>query len=367
MDIYNKYQLKKVINASGKMTVLGVSKVRQSVYESQAYGGNHFFEMEDLLEKTGDYIGDLLGAESATITSSASAGIVLSVAALIGRGNSYHLYHPYTERIAKREIIMPKGHNVNYGTGVSVMVEQGGGKVVEAGFANECTTLQIEMEITDKTAALLYIKSHHTVQKSMLSVEEMVALARKYHLPLIIDAAAEEDLFKYIKLGADLVIYSGAKAIEGPSSGLVVGKKEYIRWIQSQNKGLGRSMKIGKDNILGLVSAIESYLTEGSETGESMKIRLAPFVNQLNQLKGIEATILQDPAGRDIYRAAITINHEEKTALQVAEELKIGKLAIYTRDYQVNNGRLEFDIRQVNVTEMTEIINKLNEILGDDN
>ena len=145
MDIYKKYQLKKVINASGKMTILGVSKVRQSVFESQAYGGDHFFEMADLLEKTGDYIGDLLGAESATITSSASAGIALSVAALIGKGDNYHLYHPYTERITQREIVMPKGHNVNYGTGVSLMVEQGGGKVVEAGFANECTATQIEM------------------------------------------------------------------------------------------------------------------------------------------------------------------------------------------------------------------------------
>lgn len=150
MEVYEKYGLNKVINASGKMTILGVSKVRPSVFEAQQIGGENFFEMSDLLEKTGDYLAKLLKSESATITSSASAGIALSVAALIGQGDEYHLYHPYTDRMTKRDIIMPKGHNVNYGTGVDVMVEQGGGKVIEAGFANECTPKQIEIEITEK-------------------------------------------------------------------------------------------------------------------------------------------------------------------------------------------------------------------------
>lgn len=175
-------------------------------------------------------------------------------------------------------------------------------------------------------------------------------------MPLIIDAAAEEDLFKYIEAGADLVVYSGGKAIEGPSSGLVVGKKEYIRWIQLQNKGLGRSMKVGKDNILGLVAAIESYLSDGSESGDSMKERLAPFVSQLNKINGLTSQVVQDPAGRDIFRAEIKIDHKEKTALEVVKDLKVGPLAIYTRDYQANNGKIEFDIRQVTTDEMNEIV-----------
>jgi L-seryl-tRNA(Ser) seleniumtransferase len=91
----------------------------------------------------------------------------------------------------------------------------------------------------------------------------MVEVAKAHHLPLIVDAAAEEDLVRYIsKMGADLVIYSGAKAIEGPSAGLVIGKKEYIQWIRLQSKGIGRAMKIGKDNILGFTQAVEDYLAE---------------------------------------------------------------------------------------------------------
>lgn len=81
--------------------------------------------MSELAIKTGAYLAELLKVEDAQIVSSASAGIAQSVAALIGKGDSYHLYHPYTTKIQKREIILPKGHNVDYGTPVEVMVNQG--------------------------------------------------------------------------------------------------------------------------------------------------------------------------------------------------------------------------------------------------
>lgn len=165
---YDKFGLKEVINASGKMTILGVSKVSENVLAAQRFGGEHFFEMSELFIQTGAYLAKLLKVEDAQIVSSASAGIAQSVAAIIGQGSLYHVYHPYTDRIKKREIIVPKGHNVDYGTPVEVMVELGGGEVVEAGYANGCSAEQMEMMITDNTAALLYIKSHHTVQKLSL-------------------------------------------------------------------------------------------------------------------------------------------------------------------------------------------------------
>lgn len=360
---YEKFQLKEVINASGKMTILGVSKVSENVLAAQKFGGEHFFEISELSIQTGKYLAELLYVEDAQIVSSASAGIAQSIAALIGRGSLHHAYHPYAKRYTKREIIIPKGHNVDYGTPVEVMIAQGGGQMVEAGYANMCSKEHLEMMITEETAAILYIKSHHTVQKSMLSVAEAVEVAQKHQLPLIVDAAAEEDLFKYNEAGADLVIYSGAKAIEGPSAGLVIGKKEYIEWIRLQGKGIGRAMKIGKDNILGFTQAVEDYLKFGSETGESMQQRLQPFIAELNKISSIKATIVQDGAGRDIYRASIKIEGE-KTARQVISELKEQSPAIYTREYQANNGIIEFDIRAVNKEEMNKISLRLKEILG---
>ncbi|MBU5360819.1 DgaE family pyridoxal phosphate-dependent ammonia lyase [Enterococcus raffinosus] len=358
---YDKFGLKEVINASGKMTILGVSKVSENVLAAQRFGGEHFFEMSELFIQTGAYLAKLLKVEDAQIVSSASAGIAQSVAAIIGQGSLYHVYHPYTDRIKKREILVPKGHNVDYGTPVEVMVELGGGEVVEAGYANGCSAEQMEMMITDNTAALLYIKSHHTVQKSMLTVADAAAVAKKYGLPLIVDAAAEEDLYKYTQAGADLVIYSGAKAIEGPSSGLVIGTAKYIEWVRLQGKGIGRAMKIGKDNILGFTQALEDRLQNGSESGESMKQRLLPFIEELNKIEGLEAKTVQDGAGRDIYRASVKV--QNKSAKEVINALKAENPAIYTREYQANNGIIEFDIRAVNEEELGKIITRLNEIM----
>ncbi|KAF1299487.1 L-seryl-tRNA selenium transferase [Enterococcus sp. JM4C] len=359
---YEKFGLKEVINASGRMTILGVSKVSEAVLAAQRFGGEHFFEMADLSVQTGAYIAKLLEVEDAQIVSSASAGIAQSVAAVIGEGSTFHAYHPYTEKITKREIILPKGHNVDYGTPVEVMVQQGGGQVIEAGYANMCSPEHLEMMITEQTAAILYIKSHHTVQKSMLTVKEAAEVAKRHQLPLIVDAAAEEDLFKYINDGADLVIYSGAKAIEGPSAGLVIGKKSYIEWVRLQGKGIGRAMKIGKDNILGFTQAIEDYVANGSESGDAMKARLAPFVEAVNQIDGLAARVVQDGAGRDIYRGSVTVTGD-KSAKEVIAELKAKNPAVYTREYQANNGIIEFDIRSVNEAEMKKIVTRLKEIM----
>ncbi|MBV7390675.1 DgaE family pyridoxal phosphate-dependent ammonia lyase [Enterococcus alishanensis] len=359
---FEKLGLKEVINASGRMTILGVSKVSENVLTAQRFGGEHFFEMSQLAIQTGAYLAKLLKVEDAQIVSSASAGIAQSVAALIGAGDLYHAYHPYTDKINKREIILPKGHNVDYGTPVEVMVEQGGGQVIEAGYANMCGPDHLEMMITEKTAAILYIKSHHTVQKSMLTVAETATVAKAHKIPLIVDAAAEEDLFKYIQAGADLVIYSGAKAMEGPSAGLVIGKKEYIEWIRLQGKGIGRAMKIGKDNILGFTQAVEDYLVHGSEAGSEMKARMLPFIADLNEISDLSAEVVQDGAGRDIYRASVKVSGE-KNAKQVIEELKEKDPAVYTREYQANNGIIEFDVRSVNQSEMTKIVNRLKEIM----
>lgn len=360
--MYEKYNLRKVINASGKMTILGVSRVSESVKQAQKFGGDNFFVMEELVAHLGSYLAEKLEVEDVQIVSSASAGIAQSVAGLIGRGSMYHVYHPYSDKITKREIILPKGHNVDYGTPVEVMVQQGGGQVVEAGYANMCTKDHIRAMITENTCAVLYIKSHHCVQKSMLSVQEAIEVAHEANLPLIVDAAAEEDLYKYSKMGADLVIYSGAKAIEGPSSGLVIGKKEYISWVRLQSKGIGRAMKIGKDNLLGLAQAVEDYLENGSESGSSMQQRLAPFIAQLNKIDGLTASIAQDGAGRDIYRAKVLFT-PTSLAKEVAEKMNQQNPAIYTREYQKNNGILEFDIRAVNAAEMQEIVVGIKEIM----
>lgn len=364
-DYYSTYDLKHVINASGKMTILGVSKVPEAAIQAQQFGDTHFFEMKDLTDKTGAFIAKKLGTEGALVVNSASAGIAEAVAGIIGRGSKYHAYHPFSPRYTKREIILPKGQNVDYGTQEEVMIELGGGQVVEAGYANMCTPEHVEMMINENTAAIFYVKSHHAVQKSMLTIQEALEVAHKHELPLILDAAAEEDLKKYVDMGVDVVLFSGAKAIEGPASGLVFGKEPYISWTKLQGLGIGRAMKIGKENILGFTTALVQYLDHGPESGEAMKARLHPFVAALNDVPHLNVKEVQDGAGRPIFRAAVTVEASSpKDAKQVTAELKAGNPAIYTREYRANEGIIEFDIRAVDQAEMDLIVHRLKEILA---
>lgn len=348
-SIYEKYNLKQVINASGRMTALGVSTPRPEVVEAVTTGMNHYFEMKDLVNKTGEYIAKLLDVEAATVVSCASAGIAQSVAAVLVKDNQWQIENLHGITLENNEIVLPKGHNVNFGAPVGTMVNLGGGKIVEAGYANECSADQLAAAISPRTAAILYIKSHHSVQKSMLSVEQAVVVARKHNLPLIVDAAAEEDLQCYYRAGADLVIYSGAKAIEGPTSGLVIGKQQYVEWVKLQTGGIGRAMKVGKEGILGLTCAIEHYLTAPKESGEEMVQKMTPFIGSLNTLGGVSARVVWDAAGRDIARTEIKFD-EAAIGISTGElvsKLKQGEYAIFFRGYKANEGIIEADVRSV--------------------
>lgn len=357
-SIYEKYQLKQVINASGRMTILGVSTPRKEVADVVNYGLNHFFEMKDLVNKTGAYIANMLNVESAVVVSCASAGIAQSVAAVMVKDDAWLLDNLHAAPLSiPNEIVLPKGHNVNYGAPVATMVTLGGGKVVEAGYANECSAAQLAASITPRTAAILYVKSHHSVQKSMLSVEEAVAVARENKVPLIVDAAAEEDLTCYYQMGADLVIYSGAKAIEGPTSGLVVGKKQFVEWVKLQSNGIGRAMKVGKEGILGLTQAIESYTSLPKTTGQEMVNKMTPFIASLNDIKGVSARVVWDSAGRDIARSEITFDEAAlgwKTKA-IVDALKTGDIAIYFRGYRANEGKIDVDVRSVTPSQLDTI------------
>lgn len=358
-----KYGLKRVINASGRMSILGVSAPTNTVMEAMKQGGQSYVEIADLVDKAGDYIARILGSEAAVVVNSASSGIALSVAAIVTRGNRRLSERLHQEDINKSEIIILKGHNVQYGAPVETMVYLGGGKLVEVGYANEGRAEHIEDAITDKTAAVLYVKSHHAVQKNMISVEEAWEVAQRKGVPLIVDAAAEEDIQKYVKY-ADLAIYSGSKAIEGPTSGIVGGKRTYIEWLKVQLHGIGRSMKVGKESTFGLLQALDEYIVK-KDNSEQEKDELQKLI-PLNEVPGVRVSIVQDEAGRAIYRARVQIDPGQTgtTAKEVAEGLQNGEIAIYTRDYGVRQGYFDIDPRSLMGDDIVVIQSKIRELAG---
>ncbi|UFT98682.1 DgaE family pyridoxal phosphate-dependent ammonia lyase [Radiobacillus kanasensis] len=358
-----KYGLKRVINASGRMSILGVSTPSDSVMNAMKYGGQHYVEMADLVDKGGEYVASILGSEAAVIVNSASSGIALSVAALITKGNRRLSERLHQEEITPNDVIILKGHNVQYGAPIETMVYLGGGRLVEVGYANEGKVEHIEESITNNTTAILYVQSHHAVQKNMISVEEAWEIAQRNNIPFIVDAAAEEYLQKYVSF-SDLVIYSGSKAIEGPTSGIVGGKRKYIDWVKQQFYGIGRSMKVGKEVSFGLLQALEEFETR--ETNSEQQKDCLHLLTPLNELDGVQVKIVQDDAGRDIYRARIQIDSDNAnmTAKEVVTSLQEGEIAIYTRDYGVKQGFFDIDPRPLQGDDLNIIVSQLRSLLG---
>lgn len=355
--------LRRVINASGRMTVLGVSTLADSVVDAMGQGGQQYFEMADLMKKAGDYAAAWFGAERALIVNCAAGGIALTVAGLIAKDDLRaidNLYEVAEEN--PREIVILKGHHVDFGAPVETMVRLGGGRLKEAGYSNGCRVEQLEAAITGRTVAILYVKSHHCVQKNMPSLKQVKALCRQYGLPLIVDAAAEEDFSPYPAL-ADVVICSGAKAIAGPTSGIVAGKKEFIQYIEKQLSGIGRGMKVGKETIFGLLQALENYKKQ-TPSLESQR-SLLKQLETLNGMEGVKVAIQQDEAGRRIIRGRIYIQSPVTySATEVAELLKSGEIAVYTRDYEANAGYIDIDPRPLKDGDMEIIVGKLQQILS---
>ncbi|AIQ20571.1 L-seryl-tRNA selenium transferase [Paenibacillus sp. FSL H7-0357] len=362
-SLHARYGLKRVINASGRMSILGVSAPTDTVMEAMKQGGQKYVEIADLVDKSGDYIARLLGSEGAVVVNSASSGIALSVAAVVTGGDPRLSLRLHQEPVLKNEIIMLKGHNVQYGAPVETMVFLGGGRVVEAGYANEGRKEHIEQAICERTAAILYVKSHHTVQKNMISVEEAWEVAGRRGVPLIVDAAAEEDLLKYVQY-SDLAIYSGSKAIEGPTSGIVAGKKKYVEWLKVQLHGIGRSMKVGKETTFGLLQALEEYQDKADSS--ELEKKALEVLQPLAEMPGVSVRIVQDEAGRAIFRGRIQIESSAAgvDAKTVNDGLREGEIAVYTRDYGVKQGYFDIDPRSLQGDDLQVIVSRISEIVG---
>jgi len=359
-----KYGLKRVVNASGRMSVIGVSAPTDTVMEAMKEGGQRYVEIADLADKAGDHIAAALGAEAAVVVNSASSGIALSVAGIVTRGDRRLSLRLHREPIARNEIVMLKGHNVQYGAPVETMIYLGGGELVEVGYANEGRKEHIEEAIGERTAAILYVKSHHCVQKNMISVEDAWEVAQRRGVPLIVDAAAEEDLRKYVRV-SDLAIYSGSKAIEGPTSGIVAGKRRYVEWVKAQLHGIGRSMKVGKEATFGLLKAIDEYWAKPDTHEREMEALQALL--PLAELPGVEVAIVRDEAGRKISRGRIRLDPAQAgvTAQEAADRLRAGEIAIYTRDYGVKQGYFDIDPRSLQGDDMQVIVDAFRRIVTD--
>ncbi|MBW8791704.1 MAG: aminotransferase class V-fold PLP-dependent enzyme [Rhizobium leguminosarum] len=258
-DIRTSIGLRPVINVSGTMTSLGASIVVPEAIAAMSAILPQFVEVNDLQRKASAVIARLTGGEAGFVTASCSAGISLAVAGTITGNNLLAIEKLPEVTTEKNEVLVQMGHVVSYGAPVDQAIRLAGGKVVFVGQATSTHRFHMENAITEKTAAAVYVVSHHVVDYGLLNLKEFVEIAHAKGVPVIVDAASEYDLKIFLEQGADIALYSGHKFLGGPTSGIVAGKKELVRNAFLQNMGIGRGMKVGKESIFGVMAALEAW------------------------------------------------------------------------------------------------------------
>lgn len=265
MDIYRELGVRKIVNAWGTVTKLGGSLMDPEVLEAMKSAAGSFVDMNELHVTAGAKIAELLKVEACCVTCGAAAGLTIAAAAcMTGNRKSYAYQLPNTTGM-KNEILTLKCHRNLYDQAILLS----GARFVEAGVTSNSFSEQIEDMISEKTAAFFYSVEAENLRGS-IPFQEIVRVCRKHDLPIIVDAAAElppvSNVRKYLEDGASLVVFSGGKEIRGPqASGMILGSKKLIEACELNscpNYGVGRPMKVDKENICGLVKAIQLFVAK---------------------------------------------------------------------------------------------------------
>ncbi|MGZ2452918.1 putative pyridoxal phosphate-dependent enzyme [Rhizobium ruizarguesonis] len=339
-DIRPSLGLRPVINVSGTMTSLGASIVVPEAISAMASMLPHFVEINDLQRKASAVIARLTGGEAGFVTASCSAGISLAVAGAITGNNLLAIERLPDVVPEKNEVLVQMGHVVSYGAPVDQAIRLAGGKVVLVGQATSTHRFHMENAITDKTAAAVYVVSHHVVDYGLLNLKEFVEIAHAKGVPVIVDAASEYDLRIFLEQGADIALYSGHKFLGGPTSGIVAGRKELVRHAFLQNMGIGRGMKVGKESIFGVMAALEAWEKRdhaGIRERETSYLNL--WKRTLDGRPGLTALIEPDPTNNPLDRLRLIVDPEQAhiTAWDLADALAKGSPPIIVRDHEVEH------------------------------
>jgi L-seryl-tRNA(Ser) seleniumtransferase len=340
MDFYSRLGLRPVINVNGTMTSLGASIVAQPVIDAVASILPQFVEIDDLQRKASAAIAKACGSESGYVTASCSAAITLGIAATM-TGDDVGLIERLPDTSGLRnEVVIQTGHLVNYGAPIDQAIRLAGARVVPVGAATEAHGYQLASAITERTTAALYVVSHHTVQFGLIQLEEFIAEAHAKGVPVIVDAASEYNLTRFIAAGADLVLYSAHKFLGGLTAGIVAGKKTLVRAAYFQNGGIGRGMKVGKEGIAGAIAALEQWQQRDHAAVRARERGyLDLWIAGLAGRPGIRAEIDADPTGNPLDRLKLSIDSREAriSAWDLADALSrppAGSIPVIVRDHE---------------------------------
>lgn len=291
--ILDKLGVRSWINASNWSTIVGGTWIDDRVLAAMNEVAKTFVDMHELLAKADERISKLCQVDEAHITTGAAAGIALSVAGcMAGSDRGKWMRFPNTDGL-KNEVVMARGHYIGY----TQQWTSAGAKLIgygQAGTLGSCKH-EIESAITDRTCCLSYTVSYSTVPRGIIPLEEVIEAGKKHGIPVVVDCASVlppvSNLHKFTDIGADIAIFSGGKAIQGPNNtGMILGNNKGVKIIKAvransfPNHGWGRQYKVSKEQIVGLVVALEIFVNEG-ETLYGKQMKVAEYIKR--ELDGI--------------------------------------------------------------------------------
>ena len=318
--IYKKLGIKPIINALGTATILGGCIMESEVMQAMAEASRVMIRMRDLNECAGKLIAKYTHAEAGLVTAGAADAMLLQAAACIaGKDQAKIKRLPNTDEGMKNEFIISFKHEEN----PYVQLWRGAGaKMVWVGSrtkdAHNMRGCEIEVAINDKTAALAFIATSG-VPDSFESLDEMVKIAQLHSLPVIVDVAAMlppvENLWRFIDHGADMVAFSGGKAIMGPqSTGILCGRRDLIEAAalnHSPNMAIGRAAKVCKEEIVGLVVALERYVQRDHAADQCRwREQCDTIATAIMDIRGVKTAVLQDDWTRPVPELSIHLTSD---------------------------------------------------------
>ena len=257
-DYFRDLGVRPFINASGTYTAMTASLMPSEVIEAITYASKHYVMLDELHDRVGEHIAKLVKSEAAMVTCGAASALTLGTAGVLTGTDNQKIVDLPNLATMKSEVIIQKSHRFGY----DHAVRNCGVKLVEVETRDE-----LERAINPQTAMMLFYNNNNPV--GQIRDEEFVQLGKKHGVPTFNDAAADvppvENLWRYTAMGFDLVTFSGGKGIRGPqSAGLLLGRKDLIaaarRNAPPNGNTIGRGMKVNKEEMLGMLAALELYL-----------------------------------------------------------------------------------------------------------
>ena len=336
MNIYERLGIRTVINGNATLTRLGGSIMPPEVVAAMADAAKHFVDIIELQKRVGEEIAKRTHNEAAYVSCGAAAALTLSTAACItGLDPTKREKLPQLDASMKSEVIVHRHGRVGY----DFAVRQVGVTFVEIGDENGTTPDALENAITEKTAAIFYFANPGR-EHLWVPYEAAIAIAKKHGVPLIVDAAAQlpppENLWRFTQMGADLALFSGGKGLCGPqSSGLILGKKSLIEAIAFNGPPhpfIGRGMKVGKEELVGLLAAVEWYVGQDhAELQQSYEDQVTYYDEVFADIQGVTVhRSFPSEAGQPMPRTEIRFDEAQLgiTRNEILQQLAEGEPAI---------------------------------------